>query len=251
MSAVPAQVGPIARRTLPLRHIAIGSVQTLRTVTVRSQPDGVIASIHLREGDDMKAANLRVTRDRRPFENAQRMARADLVNARAQVQANEAAVAHAELPLCYSEIRAPIGGRTGQLLLHEGSLVTANDNGFAIVTINQRAPIAVVYAVPETVPTALRAARDSSPVTVQAISHDNPPRTSAGRLEFVDNAVDASTGMMLLKAVLARGDHALAGRIRGCRDAAAAPGPPGGDRRGRQVRRPPPQAGLDFGAGVG
>lgn len=245
--AVPVQVGQVVRRTLAVKQFAIGTVQTLRSVTVKSQVDGVIASIHFREGDDVKAGDLLVTLDRRPFENALRIARADLVNARAQaknaeveadryqqldqqqaiskeqlaqlltdvettkaqVQSKEAAVANAELQLSYSEIHAPVGGRTGQLMLHEGALVKANDNGFPIVTINQLAPIGVAYAVPESILPGLRAARASGAVTVQARTHENPPRTSTGRLEFVDNAVDPTTGMILLKGVFANDDHAL------------------------------------------
>jgi len=245
--SVPVQVGRVVRRTLPLQQFAIGTVQTLRAVTVKSQVDGVIAAIHFREGDDVKTGDLLVTLDRRPFENALRMARADLANAHAQagnaqveaeryqrldqqqaiskeqlaqlltdvettralVQSKEAAVANAELQLSYAEIRAPIGGRTGQLLLHEGALVKANDAGTALVTINQLAPIAVGYAVPEGVLAALRAARAAGPVTVQATSHATPPRTATGELKFVDNAVDPATGMILLKADFANTDHAL------------------------------------------
>jgi membrane fusion protein, multidrug efflux system len=245
--SVPVQVGQVVRRTLPRRQFAIGTVQTLRSVTVKSQVDGVIDSIHFREGDDVRAGDLLVALDRRPFENALRIARADLVNAeaqaknaqveadryqqldqqqaiskeqlaqlltdvettRAQVQSKQAAVANAELQLGYSEIRAPIGGRTGQLLLHEGSLVKANDNGFPLVTINQLAPIAVAYAVPESILTELRAARAAGPVAVQAITHETPPQTATGQLEFVDNAVDPTTGMILLKADFANTDHAL------------------------------------------
>jgi multidrug efflux system membrane fusion protein len=244
---VPVQIGRVVRRTLPLKQTAIGAVQTLRSVAVKSQVDGVIDSIHFREGSDVNAGDLLVTLDRRPFVNALRMARADLANAqaqaanaqveaeryqrldqqqaiskeqlaellttvettKAQVQAKEAAVANAELQLSYTEIRAPIGGRTGQLGLHEGSLVKANDNSFTLVTINQLAPIAVAYAVPETTLTRLRAARAAGPVTVQATTHDNPPRISLGQLEFVDNTVDPSTGMILLKGVFANTDHAL------------------------------------------
>src|SRR5437868_680440 len=49
---------------------------------------------------------------------------------KADVQAREAAVANTELQLGYTEIKAPISGRTGQRLLHEGALVKANDNNF-------------------------------------------------------------------------------------------------------------------------
>ncbi len=130
-----------------------------------------------------------MTLDRRPIENSLRIAKADLANARAeaskastdadrynalnqqdaiskeqfgllmtkqettkaQLQAKEAAVANAELQFGYTQIKAPIAGRTGQLMLHEGSLLKANDAAQSIVTINQLTPAAVAFSVPEAV----------------------------------------------------------------------------------------------------
>jgi multidrug efflux system membrane fusion protein len=245
--AVPVQVGRAVRQTLPITQNAIGTVQTLRTVTVKSQVDGVMAQIHFREGEEVQAGDLLITLDRRPFENNLRIARADLANTRAQadhaqaesaryqqldqqqaiskeqlsqlltdaestkaqVQAREAAVANAELQLGYTEIRAPIAGRTGQLNLHEGALVKANDPGFALVTINQLSPIAVAYAVPEASLAGLRTARAAGVVTVTASPHDGVGKSVEGRLEFIDNAVDPATGTIVLKAVFANADRAL------------------------------------------
>ena len=245
--AVPVQIGRAVLQTLPITQSAIGTVQTLRTVTVKSQVDGVIAQIHFREGDEVQAGDLLITLDRRPFENNLRSARADLANARAQaehagveavryqqldqqqaiskeqlsqlltdvettkaqVQAKEAAVANAELQLGYTEICAPIAGRTGQLNLHEGALVKANDAGFPLVTINQLSPIAVAYAVPEASLASLRTALAAGVVTVTASPHDGVGKSVEGRLDFIDNAVDPTTGTILLKAVFANADRAL------------------------------------------
>jgi multidrug efflux system membrane fusion protein len=243
---IPVQVARAVHQTLPITLSAIGTVQSLRTVAVRSQVDGIIEEIHFREGDEVRAGDLLVTLDRRPFANNLRSARADLANARAQaahaaaeagryqrldqqqvvskeqlaqlltdeettraqVQAREAAVANAELQLGYAEIRAPIAGRTGQILLHEGALVKANDAGFTLVTLNQLAPIAVACAVPETALADLRGAMAAGPVDVTAQLHGEV-KTIAGRLDFIDNAVDATTGTLLLKAVFPNADRAL------------------------------------------
>lgn len=246
-AAVPVQVAVAVQQDMPRRIESIGVVQSQRTVAIKSQVDGVIAKIHFREGDDVKAGELLITLDRRPFENSLRIARADFANARAeadkavadterykrldqqdaiskeqfaqlatkadttraQAQAKEAAVSNAELLLGYTEIRAPFSGRTGQLALHEGSLVKANDNTFTIVTINQLSPIALAYGVPESSLDEIRTAILAKTAKVQVKERSSGLTRTDGRLDFVDNSVDATTGMITLKAVFANEDGAL------------------------------------------
>lgn len=246
-AAVPVQTAEAQQQDVPRRVQSIGTVQALRAVTVKSQVDGVIAQVQFKEGQDVKAGDLLVTLDRRPFENSLRSARADLATARAQaeqaqadldryqqlnqqaaiskeeyvqyltraattkaqVQAKEAAVANAELQLGYTEIRAPIAGRTGQRLLHEGALVKANDNNFPLVTINQLAPIAVTYAVPEAALDEIRGALADGQAKVTVTERNTGITRENGTLEFVDNTVDPTTGMVTLKAVFPNDDRAL------------------------------------------
>ncbi len=246
-AVVPVQTAPVVRRTVPLVQDSVGTVQALRLVAVRAQVDGVVRAIHFQEGQAVAAGDLLVTLDPRPFAHALAMARAQLAAAQAelttarqdatryrqldskavvsaeqlnqfinreatacaQVQAQEAAVAEAELRLSYAEIRAPLAGRTGQRLLHEGALVKANDANGTLVTIQQIAPIAVAYGVPERVLGTLQAAQAAGPIVVTCTTHDTTPRTVQGVLEFVDNTVDPTTGMVLLKAVFANADQAL------------------------------------------
>jgi membrane fusion protein, multidrug efflux system len=244
---VPVQTAIAQQLDVPRLIPAVGVVQALRTVAVKSQVDGMIASIHFREGDEVKAGDLLVTLDRRPFENTLRIARADLANARAEsakaaadleryqrldqqdaiskeqfallgtkaettralVQAKEAAVANAELLLGYSQIRAPIAGRTGQLILHEGALVKANDVNQSIVTLNQLSPISTAFAVPERALADIRAALARGDASVTVIDGNAGVSRSDGKLTFVDNAVDPATGTITLKASFENGDHAL------------------------------------------
>jgi multidrug efflux system membrane fusion protein len=245
--AVPVQTAVAQQRDVPRIIEAVGNVQALRTVTVKSQVDGMIAKIHFREGDEVKAGDLLITLDQRPFQNALRIARADLENARAeaaqadadveryrrldqqdaiskeqfaqlqtkdatshaQLQAKEAAVANAELQLSYTEIRAPISGRTGQLLLHEGAVVKANDANSSIVTLNQLTPITTAFSVPESTLGSIRAALARGDATVTVLDPSNGGSPSDGKLTFVDNAVDATTGTITLKAEFPNQDHAL------------------------------------------
>lgn len=247
MPAVPVQTAVALQQDVPRTIDSIGNVQALRNVSIKSQVDGIIAEIHFREGDDVKAGDLLITLDRRPFENSLRIARADLANARAEsskadadltryqrldqqdaiskeqyaqlstkaettralVQAKEATVANAELQLSYSQIRAPIAGRTGQIILHEGALVKANDVNQSIVTINQLAPISVTYGVPESSLDEVRAALTGQRVKVIVTERASGLKREDGRLDFVDNTVDPTTGMITLKAVFPNTDQGL------------------------------------------
>jgi multidrug efflux system membrane fusion protein len=216
---LPVQIAVAETLTLPRTLELIGTVQPLRTVAVKSQVDGVIATVHFREGDEVKPGDLLVTLDRRPFENALRIARAELANAQAEATraaadaeryANldqQAAVSKEQLselspaprppsrsspparppsptPSSSSATRdpRPLGGRTGELRLHEGALVKANDSATALVTINQLDPIAVAFAVPESSLDAVRAASaagtaPSPSATAAAIRHPSPARS--------------------------------------------------------------------------
>ena len=244
---VPVQVAVAVQQDVPRRIESIGTVQAQRSVSVKSQVDGIIAQVHFQEGQEVKAGDPLVTLDRRPMENALLQARAALATARAQalqamadaeryshldqqsaiskeayaqyltkaettkadVASREAAVANAELLLGYTQIKAPISGRTGQRLLHEGALVKANDNNFTLVSINQLAPIAVTYAVPERFLDELRAAAAAGRVSVGVTDRSSGIKRENGRLEFIDNTVDPTTGMITLKAAFANDDQAL------------------------------------------
>ncbi|HEV3022201.1 MAG TPA: efflux RND transporter periplasmic adaptor subunit, partial [Pirellulales bacterium] len=130
--------------------------------------------------------------------------------ARAAVQAREAALANAELQLSYATITAPIDGRTGQLQLHEGALVKANDAGSTLLTVNQLAPISVAYSLPEAYLDRVRLALNAGKkLTATAVGTDAAAKKTEGTLEFVDNSVDPTTGTVLLKATFANAAHEL------------------------------------------
>lgn len=245
-NAVPVQTAKAVLTAMPLTQKAIGTVQTLRSVAVKSQVDGIIKAVNFREGDEVQAGDLLVTLDRRPFENLLQIARAELANAQAQeahataeaeryqqldqasvvskeqyaqlvaesasaralVQARQAAVANAQLQLDYTEIRAPISGRTGQLLLHEGALVKANDANVSLVTINQIAPIAVVFSLPERMLDTVKAAFGAGRLTAVVTGRGSQDKVE-GVVDFVDNAIDPATGMITLKARFENNDHGL------------------------------------------
>lgn len=245
--AVPVQVAQAVKADVPRWIESIGNVQALRSVVVKSQVDGIIAQVHLKEGDDVEAGAPIVTLDRRPFQNAVLQARAALATAQAQaaqatidaeryshldqqsaiskeayaqymtraqttkadMQAKEAALANAELQLGYTEIKAPFAGRAGQLLLHEGALVKANDANTSIVSINQLAPVAVAFSVSETALPLIRAALADHSAAVTVTERASGVKRTDGKLGFIDNAIDAATGTVTLKAFFENADHVL------------------------------------------
>lgn len=223
----------------------VGHVMPVSSVTIRPQIGGVISTVNFREGQEVKKGELLFTIDPRPAQAALTLAKgslqrdnAQLQNARIQferdqklfdqklisqdvfdtskaamdalagsVAADRAAVNNAELNLQYTEIRSPIDGRTGGLQFHEGNVVKSPDD--VLLTINQIHPIYAAFAVAERyLPEVQRQMRRRT--LAVAASFENltgePPQ---GELSFVDNAVDATTGTILLKATFPNTDGRL------------------------------------------
>jgi multidrug efflux system membrane fusion protein len=134
--------------------------------------------------------------------------RAMVTNQKALVQADAAAVDNAKVQLSYTAIRAPIEGRTGNLLIHQGNVVKANDIGNPLVVINRVHPINVVFAVPERFLEEIKTARGKGPLAVEATPQGQTV-TARGTLSFVNNAVDMTTGTIQLKATFDNVDNAL------------------------------------------
>src|SRR5262249_12923923 len=126
---------------------------------------------------------------------------------RAAVRADSAAVENARLNLEYATIRAPIGGRTGNLLVHEGNLVRANATD-PLVVINRIRPILVRFSVPESHLPLLQKYRNGR-LPVFADPGDADSTRLEGRLTFIDNNVDPTTGAILLKAEFPNTGRAL------------------------------------------
>lgn len=151
-----------------------------------------------------------VQADRAAVENARasaRAAEAAIENARAAIKANEAMVEAARLQLGYTTIRAPMDGRTGNLLVQAGNVVKANEDS-PLVVITQVRPIYVSFAVPEQHLSAIGKHRAQGDLKVEAII-DGGQRAVAGALTFVNNTVDPTTGTIQLKATFPNVDNAL------------------------------------------
>ncbi len=242
---VPVTVASAVERSMPFTVVASGTIEPVQTAAVGSQVGGTVIRILFREGDDVRAGQALIQLDARPFRDALAQAQAALNRDRAQaenarldgeraaklyeqgllskaeydqkrtaaaatqatVHADQAAVSAARLNLQYTAIRAPIGGRTGSLQVHVGDLVKAATSE-PLVTINQVRPVRVRFAVPESaVPLVQRYRSENPRVIVQPSTDDS--LGIAGRLVFVDNAVDPASGTLLLKGELANADGRL------------------------------------------
>jgi len=121
--------------------------------------------------------------------------------------ADEAAVENAKLQLEYCFIRSPIDGVTGNLLVHEGNLVKAND--ISLVVINQVRPVFVSFSVPGQNLPDIKKYRAVAPLKVEASTNDKDSRPAGGTLVFLDNTVDLQTGMIQLKGLFPNGEKSL------------------------------------------
>lgn len=117
---------------------------------------------------------------------------------RAAVETDLAAEAKAKLDLSYCEIRSPISGRVGNLLVHVGNLVKVSD--VALVVVNQIEPIFVSFGVPEQFLADIRRNSGERKLPVQVSLQEDPHKIAHGFLSVIDNAVDNTTGTIRLKA---------------------------------------------------
>jgi multidrug efflux system membrane fusion protein len=129
-----------------------------------------------------------------------RAGQAAVASARAALESDRAAVDRARLDLSYCEIRSPIAGRAGNLLVHAGNLVKANDT--PLVVINKTRPIFVTFAVPEDRLAEIRRAAAVRKLPVEVSPQDESGTRARGTLAVIDNTVDAATGTIKLKATI-------------------------------------------------
>src|SRR5207249_11540316 len=126
-----------------------------------------------------------------------RAGEASIESMRAALESDQAAVAQAGLDLSYCEIRSPISGRAGNLLLHPGNLVKANGDN-PLVVINQIVPIFVSFGIPERYLGELSRQHSRHKLSVEASPEKDSNRAVRGTLAVIDNAVDPNTGTIRL-----------------------------------------------------
>jgi membrane fusion protein, multidrug efflux system len=223
-------------QAVPVELRTFGAVEPNLTAAIRSQIGGVLTEVHFKEGNLVHEGDKLFSIDSRPYEATLKLAEANLArdtfqadNAKkeasrqsdllakgvaaqgeydtakatadalaAAVRADNAAIERANLDIGYCTIKAPFTGRAGVLVIDKGNLVKINDT--ILVNINQIQPVQVGFSVPQGDLPAVQKALAAHEVVVKAYPRgpDDPPET--GRLSFIDNMVDKTTGTILLKA---------------------------------------------------
>ncbi len=228
---------PAATSDYVPRLDALGTVTPLQSVAVRTRVDGQITAVLFREGDTVRAGQPLFRLDDRAIRAQLAQSRASLASAsataaqasadlrrsqalvangfvskatielkqaaaqtgRAGIDQARASISASETALSYLTIRAPVSGRTGEIGYKIGATVRASDTT-PLVTVNQLSPITVRFAVPPEAIQTLRTAVSRGAVGVTASDRGSGDRVASGRLVFLDNEVDPSTGSLAAKA---------------------------------------------------
>jgi membrane fusion protein, multidrug efflux system len=243
---VPVTVAPVVQKDVPVEIHQIATVEPYSSVSIRAQQGGVLQRVHFREGQDVRIGDLLFTLDARPYEAALKSAQAALARDSAQLKtaqqdvarysdlvkkeyvtqeefdristsaasleaavgADRAAIDNATVQLEYCTIRSAIDGRTGQLMVHAGNLIKANDDK-PLVVINQISPIYVSFAVPESSLPEIKAGKAAGRLEVRVTIPGGGTDEITGSLSFIDNEIDRGTGTVRLKATFPNRDRVL------------------------------------------
>jgi multidrug efflux system membrane fusion protein len=268
--AVPVRAASAIATDVPLTISAVGNVEAISSVDVKSRVAGEILRVAFREGDDVRQGQLLFEIDPEPLRrqiaelqaNAakddalEQQARANVVKDQAQLKQSRAAadrglalsnegiysreqteqvvatadsaqaslaadqaaiesavaskradaakLAETNLQLSYTQITAPITGRAGAVNVKAGNLI--KDNDAALVSILQLSPIDVSFGLPEQLLGQVQQFNLHHPLPVTAIEGS---KQETGKLQFIDNTVDMTTGTVKLKAVFDNNNHVL------------------------------------------
>jgi membrane fusion protein, multidrug efflux system len=244
---VPVVVTAATPKSMPIIIEAVGTVQSIASIQLKTRIDSQIMKIHVEEGALVKEGDLlfeldartlkaqlsqveaQIRKDQAQLEQAKRdtLRAGDLLTkgagtvvqrdtnftteraAAAQLESDEAMRQNILAQISYTEIRAPVSGRIGSIPYKVGTILRIGDNTATAVlaTINQVDPIFVSFAIPQVFLPDLRAAMAKGKVKVSAVIDDNTKQS--GVMAFVENTVDPNTGTVTAKAKIANANEGL------------------------------------------
>ncbi|MFL6792644.1 MAG: efflux RND transporter periplasmic adaptor subunit [Bradyrhizobium sp.] len=242
---VSVEMAKAERKSVPVDVDAIGAVTPISSVALKSRLETTIVSVHFEDGAKVSEGDLLFTldsrqidaqieqaegvlvRDQAQLEAAQRDLRrySDLVakgattqvnvdNAKTQsdiligtIKADQSALDNLRVQKSYTTIRAPFSGRISAANLKVGNFVRPADT-MPLAVINQMAPVYVTFAIPQRVLVDLREAmaKGESRVIATIPGHQ---RSEEGKVAMVENAVDATTGMVTVRGMMSNTNETL------------------------------------------
>jgi multidrug efflux system membrane fusion protein len=235
---VPVEVATAERKPMPVRVESLGSVTPIASVAIKARVDTTIMAVHFRDGAEVKKGDPlftldgraieaqiaqtegMVARDRAQLAGAERdVARyTDLVakaatpvinldNAKTQSEVYSAAIKsdqglleNLKVQLSYCTITSPITGRISAAAVKVGNFVRQADTA-PMAIINQMAPVYVSFTVPQNVLPEIRQALAAETATIEAVIPGEQKRAN-GQVTMIENTVDASTGMAMIRATM-------------------------------------------------
>ncbi len=243
---VPVSVAAVVRKDTPVWLRGLGTVQALQSVQVRARVDGTLMRVPVTEGQDVKQGDLLAVIDPRPYqaildaalakkrqdEALLSAARADMARyamlaekeiasrqkleaTTAQVgqitavlAADEAQIDAAKLNLAFCYITAPFDGRVGLRAIDPGNLLRAAEVA-SVMPLAQLRPIAVMFTMPQDTLPAIQRAMAAGRPRVVAFASDDKTELDQGVLLTIDNAIDAATGTIKVKAIFPNAAYKL------------------------------------------
>ncbi len=242
---VPVEVAIAVKSKVPVRVEAIGTVTPIASVAIKSRIETEIVGVHFADGASVKQGDLLFTLDSRSIEAEIKRVEAVFGSARAQLEQNErdveryvelfaknatsqvtlqnaktqvniwrgtsesaaAQIESLKVQLSYCSIRAPIPGRISQANVKVGNFVRPADTA-PLATINQMAPVYVSFAVPQRALPDIRQAIAAETATVNAFV-PGEQNHATGQVTMIENTVDASTGMAMIRATMQNANEIL------------------------------------------
>jgi len=242
-SAVPVIAGKVESKLIPTQINTFGNVEAYTVVPVKSQVGGQVVKIHVKSGQEVKKGDLLYSIDQRPYDAVMKQIEANLErdtvlaadserqarlkdelfqkkavsedemfktkavseSLKRAVKVDEANLEKAKLDVEYCSIRSPIDGRAGDILIDEGTVIKANE--MTLIVINQVKPVSISFAVPQFYLNQIKKHIAAKKLDIQVKAQNEAEQPVNAEFEFLDNAVDPSTGTVRVEARVGNEDE--------------------------------------------
>jgi multidrug efflux system membrane fusion protein len=248
--AVSVRVAPVSRSNMPVVERTVGTVVSSAMVQVTAMVPGPIERAYFREGQIVQKGALLFQIDPRTFQAALLQAKGQLAKDQAlqtgaekdlrrdqrlmtagagtrqaledqeatvasdkgAVEADQANVDTAAINLGYTEIRSPIDGKTGPILIQPGNVIAVTGTSSSttpLVTISQVSPIKVSFSLPQMDLSRIQARQQSHGLTAIIDLHNGARTRFSAPVTFTGNVINNQTGTIELRVTLDNQDGVL------------------------------------------